>query len=78
MPGDISKEELLKEFGAHLRRLRESKELSAAELARRCLMDRGNYTKLESGLKDAQLLTLHRIAIGLNITMEELFREFKT
>ena len=74
--GDQRKEELLIKFGKHVRAIRESKNISSAEMARRCFMDRGNYTRIESGQKDIQLSSLIRISMSLDITLGEFLQGY--
>jgi transcriptional regulator with XRE-family HTH domain len=68
---------LLKNFSSHLRKLREKNGLTNAEMARRCLMDRSNYSRYESGTANPSLSTLKLFAEALEISFEELFMGFK-
>jgi ribosome-binding protein aMBF1 (putative translation factor) len=72
-----SNEKLLKNFSNHLRKLREKKGLTNAEMARRCLMDRSNYSRYESGTANPSLSTLKLFAEAMEISLEELFLGFK-
>lgn len=67
---------ILIEFGKHLRALREAKGVSSAEMARRCFMDRGNYTRIETGKTNPTLITLKKICDALEISYTELFINF--
>ena len=71
------REKLLIEFGQHLKSLRKSKGLTAAEVSRRMDIDKPNYTRIESGRTNPSLFVLRKISNGLDITMEELFKGFK-
>ncbi len=71
------KEKLLKRFGEHLIKLRESKGITAAELARLCYMERSNIARLETGRTNPSLYVLKKISVGLNIEIEDLIRGLK-
>jgi DNA-binding XRE family transcriptional regulator len=68
--------EYLKRFGDHLIQLRKVKDLNSSDMARKCLMNRANYARLEKGNKNPSLITLIKISEALGFTMEELFRDF--
>ena len=68
---------LQKRFGAHLVKLRESKGLTAAELARLCYMERSSIARLEMGRTNPSLFVLKKLSIGLKVDFEELFRGFR-
>lgn len=63
-------------FGQHLKSLREKKNISSAEMARRCLMDRSNYSRIEMGNTNPTLQTLVILSKALGVSMEELFEGF--
>jgi len=63
---------LQKKFGAHLRKLRKSKNLSAAELARRCGMTRHVIARLEAGKANPSLFIIYRLARGMKIRINLL------
>lgn len=65
------------EFGSHIRKKREEKNLSAAELARLCFMDKPNLLRIEKGRVNSSIYNIHRIAEALEIDLEELFKGFK-
>ena len=69
-------ENLLQKFGEHVRVLREERGFSSAEMARLCLMDRGNYTRIESGKTNPTLITISILCQALEITYKELFDGF--
>ena len=69
-------ENLLHKFGAHVRTLREERGITSAEMARRCLMDRGNYTRIESGKINPTLITISILCQALEISYKELFDGF--
>ncbi len=68
---------LQKRFGAHLVKLRESKGLTAAELARLCYMERSSIARLETGRTNPSLFVLRKLSIGLKLEIEELLRDFR-
>ncbi len=68
--------EFQKKIGLHIRKKREKAGITAAELARRCYMDKPNIHKLESGKFNPSSFYLSKICQGLHISLEELFRGF--
>lgn len=73
----MDKLEFQKKLGAHIRKVREKKKITAAELARRCLMDKPNIHKLETGKFNPSVFYLSKICTGLGISLEELLSGFK-
>jgi transcriptional regulator with XRE-family HTH domain len=71
-----NKEEVLKIFGQQLKRIRESKGITAAELARLTFMDRPHMTRLEKGGTNPTLTTLIKLADALDIELIELFEGY--
>jgi transcriptional regulator with XRE-family HTH domain len=67
---------LQKKFGEHLVLLRKSMDLTPAELARRCYMERSNIARLETGRSNPSLFVLKKLATGMNIKLEELLKGF--
>ena len=68
---------LQKQFGIHLVKLRTSKGLTPAELARLCYMERSSIARLETGRINPSLFVLKKLSLGLKVDFEELFRGFK-
>ena len=68
---------LQKRFGEHIIKLRESKGVTAAELARLCFMERSNIARLETGRMNPSLFILKKLSIGLGIELSDLLKEFK-
>lgn len=67
---------LQKRFGQHLISLRKNKGITPAELARRCYMERSNIARLETGDRNPSLFILKKLAIGLELKLEELLKGF--
>ena len=64
-----------KQFGQKLRKLRKEKtDLSQEEFAYSINMDRTYYSSVENGQRNISLLNIQKIANGLGITLEELFK----
>ena len=72
----FSDQELLIKFGKHVKELRLRKGLTSAEVARSCDMDRGNYTRIETGKTTPALVTLKKLCLSLDISFKVLFEEF--
>lgn len=70
-------EQLIKNFGARIRHLRETKEpkISQEAFAEAAQMDRAGYGRIERGLVDMRLSTMARIAEALDVPIAELFAE---
>ena len=68
---------LQKKFGEHLIMLRKSMGITPAELARRCYMERSNIARLETGRSNPSLYVLTKLAVGLDINLDELLKGFK-
>ena len=65
---------LQKKFGEHLVKLRETKGLTPAELARMCFMERSGIARIETGRTNPSLFVLKKLASGLEISLEELLK----
>lgn len=66
--------EILIQFGNHLRKLRISKNLSYRQMSQKCNVDSANIKKIEKGMINATILTIHELANGLELEPEELMR----
>lgn len=63
---------LQKQFGEHLKRIREKKGLSLRQVATNCDLDDSNISKIENGKFNVQLSTIIELAKGLDIEPKEL------
>ena len=61
-------------FGKRVRELRLSMKLSQEKFALKINMDRTYFSAVESGKRNISLENIKKIADGLNVTLEELFR----
>lgn len=57
----------LEKFGEHIRRIRESKDLSQDDVVKGCDVTKGNLSMIENGNKDFYFTTLLEIAKGLDV-----------
>lgn len=73
---DKEKERALKKLGDHIVKLRKSKNLTSAEFARRCDMERSNIARVEMGRSNTTFYNLIRIAKALDISINELLKDF--
>lgn len=62
-------------FGERIKQLRLSKGLSQEKFAISIDMDRTYYASVESGKRNISIVNIEKIANGLDISLEELFRE---
>jgi len=70
------KRDFLIKLGVHLKKMREQKSVSTIEMARRLLMDSGNYTRIETGKTNPTSYTLKKFCEALDISLSELFEDF--
>lgn len=65
----------LGDLAKRLKLLREKQQLSQSELARRCGIDHGAFSRIESGSNEPTWRTLKSIANGLGIPMYAIFTD---
>jgi transcriptional regulator with XRE-family HTH domain len=70
--GTVRPEGVLYEFGSRLRHLRKAQKLRQLDMEDRGLSYK-YYQRLEAGQVNPTLLTLHRLAAALNVSVYELF-----
>lgn len=63
-----------KQFGERIRELRNIRGLSQEKFALSIDMDRSYYASVESGKRNISIKNIDKIACGLGISLEELFR----
>ncbi len=66
-----------KEFGIKIRELRKKMDYSQEKFALLIDMDRTYYASVESGKRNISLENIKKIADGLNVSLEELFKGLK-
>lgn len=62
-------------FGERIKKLRLSKGISQEKFAISIDMDRTYYASVENGKRNISIVNIEKIAKGLDISLEELFRE---
>lgn len=65
----MNKEELLIAIGKNIKKIREGKNISQAELAARCNYEKSNMSRIESGKTNLTIGTLLNIAESLDTTI---------
>lgn len=65
---------ITKQFGERIKELRNTKGLSQEKFALSIDMDRTYYASVESGKRNISLNNIDKIARGLGISLEELFK----
>lgn len=65
------------DFGLRIRKLLIEKDISMRTLATRAGLEPSQVQKIASGQVNITLKTVEAIAIGLNMSVAELFSEFK-
>lgn len=68
----MQKDELLKQLGMHIRKLREAKNLSQSELAASVGKDQQSIQRLEAGKINPSYYYLYQIAEGLSLKVNDL------
>ena len=63
------------QFGANMRRLRDAAGLTQEALSERTMLDPGEISRLERGMRNPQLRTIVRVARGLDVTVAELLAD---
>ena len=64
-------------FGYKVKELRQARNLSQERFALQIDMDRTYLASVESGKRNISLENISKIAVGLEISLEELFRGIK-
>ena len=65
---------ITKEFGQRIKLLRNDMGISQEKFALSINMDRTYYASVESGKRNISIINIEKIAKGLNVTLEELFK----
>ncbi|HLX91361.1 MAG TPA: helix-turn-helix transcriptional regulator [Puia sp.] len=70
----MNKEEkdLLRKIGARIVRIRKERQITQFELASRFHADKQTVQRIEAGLTNATILTLLKVAKGLEVTLAEI------
>ena len=71
----MDKNDALKQLGQRIRQIRIDKGLSQAKLGLRIYKDQQSIRKIESGLFNPSYIYLLEICQGLEISIEELFKQ---
>jgi transcriptional regulator with XRE-family HTH domain len=69
------REAYLEGFAANVKRLREEKRFSQADLDRAANLHRTEIGRIESAKIEPRLMTLHILATGLGVTIDELIAD---
>jgi transcriptional regulator with XRE-family HTH domain len=69
-----TKEKALAKFGAHLRKLRESKGISLHELAATAALEYSQVQKIEKGKVNLTLMSILALADGLEVSPDTLLK----
>ena len=67
------KKELLLKFGINLRKLRESKDFTQAQLANELNVEISQISRIERGVINTSVTTLYSIASALKVNVSDLF-----
>jgi transcriptional regulator with XRE-family HTH domain len=61
-------------FGRRLKQLREKKKLTQLDLELESGISRTEISRIENGLKNIEFLTIVKLAVALDITIQEYFK----
>lgn len=75
--GETEKQLFLKKLGEQIIKIRESKGISASDLAKKTFTDTSLIARLEMGRTNPTATTLKMIAEALEVSFEELFKDFE-
>lgn len=62
------------EIGKRIREFRQKAGLSQEKFALKIEMDRTYLASVEAGKRNISIVNLHKIAMGLNVSLSELFK----
>lgn len=65
---------ITKKFGERIKELRNTQGISQEKFALSIDMDRTYYASVESGKRNISIINIEKIANGLGISLEELFK----
>jgi DNA-binding Xre family transcriptional regulator len=60
--------------GKQIQKLRIERDISQQDLAAKCDFEKSNMSRLEAGKVNCTLSTLNKVAIALEVEVEELFK----
>lgn len=69
----MTDEEILKQLGRRIAAIRADKNLTQAELAYKCDIDRPNIARIEAGNINPGYLTLIKLSKALDVSIQEFF-----
>ena len=66
--------DICKRFGMRIKKLRETKKLSQIALSEKIGIEQPHLSNLERGKKEPGLRVIEMLAIGLNVSLDKLFK----
>lgn len=73
--GGMSRDNIVKKFGRHVRKIREAKGINQTVLAERIGTEQSKISLMENGKQEPRLTFIHEIAGALRISLGELFKD---
>ncbi len=70
--------DLLEKFGLHIRSLRTKKKMTMESFSYACDIELSQVYRIEKGKVNVTLSTLHALSKGLEITLQQLLKDFDT
>ncbi len=70
------KQEILKKFGASIKKIRKSKKLTMLDIEVSTGISEGSISKIENGKKNPALTTVIKLAQGLSVSPSKLLQTF--
>lgn len=73
--GRMSRDNIVKRFGRHVRKIREAKGINQTVLAERIGTEQSKISLMENGKQEPRLTFIYEIAGALRISLGELFKD---
>ena len=64
-------------LGQRIRELRKLRRLTQVDLELRCKIDNGDISRIENGRKNLEFYTIVKLAVGLEVELNDLFIQEK-
>lgn len=73
----MSRENVVKRFGRHMRKLREAKGISQTVLAETIGTEQSKVSLMENGKQEPRLTFIYELAGALKVSLAEMFEGFR-
>jgi transcriptional regulator with XRE-family HTH domain len=73
----MSRENVVRRFGRHIRKLREARGINQTVLAERIGTEQSKISLMENGKQEPRLTFIHELAGALRMSLGEVFKDFR-